>query len=252
MPELTPDAAEVLDREREFHNERFADDEARAAQGKYYFAIRDCDETYEAALVEHARGAVALDYGCALGDYALKLAPIAKEVQGIDISDVAIEAAKESAKAQGLTNAHFAVMDAQATSFPDAYFDFVFGIGIIHHLETERSLREVARILKPGGVAIFREPLGGNPVIDLYRAFTPQARTVDEHPLRRADLEISRKIFSRSDWRFYGLATLASVPLRNSALGEAAFKATAALDRLLFKLPPVRWMAWNALMVMEK
>ena len=91
----------VIEREREFHNARFADDEAREAQGKYYFAIRDCDEEYERLLLAHGKDAVVLDYGCAFGDYALRLAPIAKAVHGIDISDVAIESARAEAKAKG-------------------------------------------------------------------------------------------------------------------------------------------------------
>jgi SAM-dependent methyltransferase len=242
----------VIEREREFHNARFADDGAREAQGKYYFAIRDCDDEYERLLLEHGKDAVVLDYGCAFGDYALRLAPIAKEVYGIDISDVAIESARAEAAAKGLTNAHFDVMDAHATTFPDNHFDFVFGIGIIHHLETRRSFAEIARLLKPGGVAIFREPLSGNLLIDLYRKATPEARTIDEHPLTSADFKLAGEYFTRNDWRFYGLATLGSVPFRNTPAGAPLFKLAAAVDRALFTIPPLRWQAWNALMTLGK
>ncbi len=241
----------AIEREREYHNARFSD-ETRDAQAKYYYAIRDCDDEYERLLMAHAKGAVALDYGCALGDWAMKVAPAASEIHGIDISDVAIGIARARAAAEGLDNAHFRAGDAHETGFADNQFDLVFGIGIIHHLDVRRSLAEVSRILKPGGVAIFREPLAGNVLIDAYRRLTPSARTVDEHPLTRADLVIAKDYFARNDWSFYGLTTLAAVPLRNTPLGEPVYKGLAALDRVLFKAEPLRWQAWNALMRMTK
>ena len=243
--------ATIVEREREYHNLRFTE-ETRDAQDKYYFALRDCDAKYERLILEHARDAVVLDYGCAKGEWALKIAPIARKVHGIDISDVAIAAGQAEAAARGLENAHFDAMDAHQMEFPDNTFDLVFGLGIIHHLDTRKSLEEVARVLKPGGVAIFREPLGYNFLINLYRNATPEARTIDEHPLVHDDERIASEVFSRSDWEFYGLATLGSVPFRNTPLGEPLFKAAAALDRAIFTLPPMRWQAWAVLMTMVK
>jgi SAM-dependent methyltransferase len=243
--------ASVIEREREYHNQRFTA-ETRESQDKYYFAISDCDAEYERRLTRLAKDAVILDYGCALGGWALNLAPLAREVHGIDISDVAIGVAASRAAEQGLTNAHFAARDAHQTGFPDDYFDLVFGIGIIHHLDTEKSLREVARVLKPGGVAVFREPLGCNPVINLYRSATPGARTEDEHPLVVADYAIAQRLFRRNAWDFYGLATLGSVPFRNSALGKPVYRAAALLDGLLLRTPGLRWQGWCALMQLEK
>jgi SAM-dependent methyltransferase len=241
----------VIEREREFHNARFTE-EIREPQNKYYFAIRDCDAEYERLLMQYGQGAKALDYGCAFGEWALRIASVAEAVHGIDISDVAIESATAEAAARGVTNAHFKAGDAHATGYPDNEFDLVFGIGIIHHLDTRKSLEEVARVLKPGGIAIFREPLAGNMLIDLYRAATPHARTIDEHPLRRKDFAIADELFSTNDWEFYGLATLGTVPFRNTALGEPLHTVAAAIDRALFRVPPLRWQAWNALMKMTK
>src|SRR3546814_1101008 len=78
-------------------------------------------------------------------------------------------------------------MNAEAMTFPDDSFDLVFGSGIIHHLDIDRAFGEIARVLRPGGRAVFIEPLGLNPAIELYRRFTPSARTPDEHPLLRRD-----------------------------------------------------------------
>jgi len=241
----------VVEREREYHNQRFAE-ETRVAQEKYYFALRACDARYEQLVVDHSRDAVALDYGCAKGDWALRIAPSAKTVHGVDISDVAIDAARADAAAQGLGNAHFATMDAHNMEFEDGTFDLVFGHGIIHHLDTRQSLQEVSRVLKPGGVAVFCEPLGYNPIINLYRAATPGARTIDEHPLVQADRDIAGELFRGNDWEFHALTSLASVPFRNSSFGERLYDWTTKLDRALFRLPVMRWQAWSALMVLTK
>ena len=48
-------------------------------------------------------------------------------------------------------------------------FDIIYGTGILHHLNLKACLDEIERILKPGGKFVFIEPLGTNPVINLYR-----------------------------------------------------------------------------------
>ena len=64
-----------------------------------------------------------------------------------------------------------------------ASFDIAYGSGILHHLNLNKSLNELKRILKKDGKIIFIEPMATNPFINLYRKFTPNARTSDEHPL---------------------------------------------------------------------
>jgi SAM-dependent methyltransferase len=241
----------VIEREREYHNRRFAGGD-REAQDKYYFALLNCDADYLQRITRFSRDAVVLDYGCSLGEITQKLAPGARECHGIDISDVAIARAAATAAELGLANTQFSVRDAHATGFPDGYFDLVFGSGIIHHLDTEASLAEVARVLKPGGVAVFREPLGCNPFINRYRSRTPDARTEDEHPLLPGDRAIAGRLFRGNDWAFYGLTTLVSVPFRTAALGRSIYRATALLDRMLLSLPGLRWQAWHVVMQLQK
>ena len=53
---------------------------------------------------------------------------------------------------------------------------------------SEAALRELHRVLKPGGTAYFAEPLATNPLIQAYRRVTPQFRTPDEQPLELAKL----------------------------------------------------------------
>jgi hypothetical protein len=70
--------------------------------------------------------------------------------------------------------------------------------------------------------------------------------------LTKADFKLASEFFSANDWTFYGLTTLAAVPVRNTPLGQPLYKMTAALDRALFSLEPLRWQAWNALMTLKK
>jgi SAM-dependent methyltransferase len=240
-----------IEREKDFHNERFSD-EFRGAQDKYYAALSDCFEDYYAGIAEAAKGRDVLEYGCATGLNSRRIAPLCNSITGIDISDVAISEANQIASEEHIENARFHVMNAEDMSFDEASFDLVFGSGIIHHLDLESSFCEIARVLRPGGVAIFMEPLGTNALYNAYRYFTPHARTPDEHPLQRHDFLLAQRYFSRKHISFYGLATLLCVPFRSTPLFNAAFKCTRAIDRTLFKIDRLKWQAWYVLMRLER
>ena len=90
--------AQRIDREREYHNQRFADDSERDRRvGRFYSAISYGFELYRRRVSEAARGRRVLEYGCGTGSLAFDLAERAGHVIGIDISDVAIHQAHLSA-----------------------------------------------------------------------------------------------------------------------------------------------------------
>ncbi|TWI10342.1 class I SAM-dependent methyltransferase [Aerolutibacter ruishenii] len=240
-----------LQRERQFHNTRFST-ETKRAQSKYYWALSTAQRNWEQRIIAAATGGRVLEYGCAQGLWSMRIARHADRVDAIDISDVAIMHARSIASAEGLSNVYFETMDAHATTFPDQTFDLVFGSGIIHHLDTERSLREIHRILKKGGVAVFIEPLGCNPLINAYRYLTPSARTPDEHPLVPADKRLADSIFSSSQWDFHGLATLGTVPFRNTSTGIALHRGADGIDRMIARIPGARWQLWFAVVSLER
>lgn len=246
-----PEYAERIRREKAFHNERFAEDN-REAQDKYYEAIAHLNARMTSLICEAVAGKDVLEYGCAQGGASLQFAPLARSIHGIDISDVAIGQAQAAAAARGTTNATFSVADAMETGIADDSFDTIFGSGIIHHLDTERSLRELHRLLRPGGVAIFKEPLGENVAINMYRRATPDARTVDEHPLLRGDFAIARSIFKDVELDFHGLFAIGAVPFRKTRLFRPLLSALSAIDRAALRVPGLRWQAWYVLMVFRK
>ncbi|WP_353227649.1 class I SAM-dependent methyltransferase [Novosphingobium sp.] len=236
---------QIVAREKDFHNRRFADGhDNRHDQEKYYSAIGNCARDFEDEVRACARDGVVLDYGCANGWSSFRICDVARHVHGVDISDEAIATARARAAANGITNVDFQVGDAHALPFADGTFDVVFGSGIIHHLDTERAFREIERVLKPGGRAVFREPLGINPAIRVYRALTPSARSVDEHPLLQSDFTLAAGIFSGVKNRFYGLTTLVAVPLQRYAAGRRLMPVMERLDRWLLSIPMLRWHAW--------
>jgi SAM-dependent methyltransferase len=239
-----------LEREREFHDRRFAQ-EVRQPQGKYYAAIKDGAIRFNDRLKALARDADVLEYGCGIDPMLFSVAPAARSGTGIDISQVAIDEATQRTRTAKRGHLRFLTMDAEKMIFEAASFDLVFGRGIIHHLDIERCLAEIARVLRPGGIALFWEPLGHNLLLNVYRRLTPSARTPDEHPLLRPDFEVARRHFADVAIDFFGLTTLLSVPVRDTRLGDAMLGALAALDRGLFRVPGMKWQAWYCLMEME-
>jgi len=240
---------ERLERERAFHNERYEHGDSRESQMKYYWAIREGAEKFGDLVVASSAGRDVLEYGCGNSFLSQRLAQSARSVTCIDISDMVIARAGH---ANTQPNVRYAVMDAMNMDYADGSFDVVFGSGIIHHLDTDKASREIARVLRPGGKAIFWEPLGLNPAINLYRFLTPSARTPDEHPLLPVDFRIMRRHFSDIKTEYFGLFTLLAVPFRNSGIGRPLFAACLAVDRVLFRIPGIRMLAWYSLYTCHK
>jgi len=90
----------------------------------------------------------------------------------------------------------FNIMDAHNLSFDDEMFDVVFGKGIMHHLDLHTSLKEIKRVLRTGGLAMFLEPLNINPFSKVFRYFTPSLRTYDEEAFGFKQLALFKNTFS--------------------------------------------------------
>jgi ubiquinone/menaquinone biosynthesis C-methylase UbiE len=238
--------------EREFFNQSYAT-RARAPLAKYYAITRNSDRYYKDYLRESCAGKVVLEYGCGMGSNAFWLAEQSARIVGIDISDGAIEMAREKAARQDLRNVEFQVMDAERMSFEDGSFDVVCGTGILHHLDVETSLGELARVLRPDGKAIFMEPLGHNPALNLFRRVTPKFRTPDEHPLLRKDIKLMRRYFRVTRCRFFHLFSFGAIPFLPTRVFFPVLEFLDGLDRGLFRLAPILgYLAWYAVITLEK
>jgi ubiquinone/menaquinone biosynthesis C-methylase UbiE len=99
----------------------------------------------------------ALELGCGTGFFSLNLkqAGVLDEVNVTDISSGMVEAATANARRLGFRIDGRAA-DAESIPYPDGTFDAVVGHAILHHIpDVEGALREVVRVLKPGGRFVF-------------------------------------------------------------------------------------------------
>ncbi len=241
------DDAQRYESEREFHNRAFTED-VRERAAKYYEITKPNRDYYFELLGQRCSGKRCLEYGCGPGSAAFFLAHHGGIVTGIDISDVAVAQAEQDMARRGLPGT-FHCMNAEATHFPDGSFDLICGTGILHHLDLERAYAELARLLAGDGYAVFIEPLGHNPAINLYRRLTPALRTEDEHPLKASDLKLARQFFQRVELRFFHLSSLAAVAFRKTPFFQAVRGTLEFFDQRTFALLPfMRRYAWVVVM----
>ncbi|MCL6516682.1 methyltransferase domain-containing protein [Alicyclobacillus sp.] len=100
-----------------------------------------------------------LDVGCAAGWFAMQVSPRCGWVTGIDISPEMVRRAELNAEDYRLDNVSFVVGDARDMPLPDAGFDWVTCIDLLHLIEEpERALREMLRVCRPGGQVILVNP----------------------------------------------------------------------------------------------
>ena len=101
------------------------------------------------------RGERVLDVACGTGLVTFDAAQAvgaAGRVVGVDISGQMVEAAESARAERGASNVDFARMDAETLQFDDASFDVVLcSLGLMYVPDPEQSLREMQRVLRPGG-----------------------------------------------------------------------------------------------------
>jgi ubiquinone/menaquinone biosynthesis C-methylase UbiE len=240
-------------RERESYDEGrvFAESDRLHKKFSHVFEspnTRFCEQCLADETRRSIEGASALDYGCGTGVSSLRLlSEGARHVVGIDISPKNIAEASEriATVAAAANRAEFRVMDAHQLLFPDGIFDVVVGRSILHHLEFQKAVNEVVRVLRKGGAAIFVEPLWGNPAAKLFRALTPNAHTPDEMPLSRDQIEWADSVFGTSRHFFCGFASTALGLLTSQVFrsaDNAVLHLADSVDRVVMRTRFRYWM----------
>jgi ubiquinone/menaquinone biosynthesis C-methylase UbiE len=122
------------------------------------------------AIVQGRRDAILLDLGCGSGHVSFAVAPHVASVTACDLSSAMLEIVAREAAERGLTNIVTHAGAAEALPFPNATFDIVMSRLSAHYWrDFVGGLREVARVLKPGGVATFVDVVSpGVPVLDSF------------------------------------------------------------------------------------
>jgi|TARA_B110001452_G_scaffold250702_1_gene239159 ubiquinone/menaquinone biosynthesis C-methylase UbiE len=237
-------------REKKFHNELQSKSTGRF-ENIFYKAIINAWEDFYKYLKLNANNSEILDYGCGVGPIIEKVIDYnPKKIVGIDISDISISKAKKKLHNHE-DKISLLVDNCEKTKFSDNKFNIVYGLGILHHLQLSQSINEIGRILKPNGTLLFIEPLGTNPIINLYRKLTPASRSKDEHPLIEKDFELIRKKFTSVTLKYYGFFTLIFFPFYRSNK-SIIFRTLVKLDQLFFKIKIFRLLAWSVLIIAKK
>jgi SAM-dependent methyltransferase len=201
--------------------------ETDTARTELYRRLRDLRfqesfGNYFDSLLGEVKNKRVLEYGCGDCRYlSLRLALLGAKVVTVDISGESVSKTYRVIKNYLLLSRVKPMrVDCEVLCFADASFDLVVGRAILHHLDLERALPELRRVLKPGGKALFIEPLGMNPWINLYRKLTPRQRSAGEHPLTYADLEKLGRYFSHISHREFNLLSLPFIFIASLVKGK--------------------------------
>lgn len=216
--------------------------------------------TYSISQIGNSYDKRILFYGCGASfRTARELAEQRARVYLIDISTKSVEYLSCETKKRRLSKQLFPIaMDCEELGFGDGTFDVVYGRAILHHLNLNEALKEIRRVLKPHGIAVFLEPLGMNPLINLYRKLTPNRRTPYERPLDCQDFRIiggaGFSAFKHNEFTFvcnFGifLNSVIKLPERLSLSYEALRQVD---DFVLCKFPYLRKFCWNTVLVLTK
>lgn len=156
---------------------------------------------YSHYLLGDVAGKTILDFGCGAGKSSVLLAKRGAKVIAMDISEPIMHVARNRLTQNDVfTKVDFINCSAHNIPLADESVDVVFGIAILHHLHLQLVSREVFRILKKGGRAIFQEPVRNSKVIKLLRGLIPyQAEDVSpfERPLTDEELADFAQLFSQ-------------------------------------------------------
>lgn len=246
--------------EREFHDRYVTSTEVRSFEGRFYSdAAQIKEENIAFDYLGDLRGKRLLFYGAG-GHFSMvrKFVQRGAHVVAIDISPESVALLSTAAEEEGISSSCSPlVMDCESLDLEDESQDVVFARSIIHHLDTDVALKEIFRVLKPSGKLVALEPLGTNPVINIYRRLTPESRTSGEHPLVGKDLRGFEAFFPRTTVHYlYCLSILAYVYRmldNNEARFVKTFTFLNSVDASLVKLLPLyRYLCWEAVLCCQK
>jgi SAM-dependent methyltransferase len=197
---------------------------------------------YAFYLVGDVRGKTVLDIGCGTGEELVPLIHKGAHVIGIDISPELIELAKRRVQMQctGFPEPELMACSAYETGLEDASVDLVLSSALLHHLDLPTVLREIRRILKPGGKFVVREPVRFSRAIATLRKLLPQHKDVSEfeHPLTVEEYSVLSQYFTLREERAFRLPI---VPIGSTILPHPLRPKVYTTDRWLLKNFPSLW-----------
>jgi SAM-dependent methyltransferase len=195
----------VKEKEEEFHDAWAASlDPREVLVDESWQAVTCPEHRWIRAQVGDLRGRRVLDLGCGAGEAAVWFAKQGANVTACDLSTGFLDLVERVAHVHGV-HVHTHQADADRLGLPADAFDVVYAGNLLHHVDLEKTLRQIRHCLKPGGRLVTCDPLCHNPVINVYRRMASAVRTEDEHPLHVRDLNVFRRYFTdvRADYFWF-------------------------------------------------
>ena len=263
---------DLLQREQSFHDQWASTIDVDGIRVADYFEA--CTAPENRFILKHlgdVRGKYLLDLGCGAGENSVYFAVLGANCVAADYSPGMVDVALRLGTANGVT-VEGKVINAMAIDYPDNTFDIVYAANLLHHIpDPLLTIKEIHRVLKPGGQMCFWDPLRHNPVINVYRRIATEVRTEDETPLHINLVNNVRNLFSITKFDTFWLATLwiflqfyliekvnpnkerywKKIILEQDRLNPTYVRLE-RLDKLLKKIPYMKRLAWNLAVVATK
>lgn len=213
---------------------------------------------------EEFRGARLLEVGCGMGTDLLQFSRGGARCIGLDLTPRSIEITQHRFKLYG-ANGSFMISDGEHLPFADGSFDVVYSNGVLHHTpDTSGAVREVYRVLRPGGTAkvmlyhrnslnywieiVLRRGLLGAEFLRGRSAEEIMSRVIEfsDHEARPLV-----KVYSRTQAReLFGLFKEVKVDVEQLIRSELRFLSPLVSDSMLARLR--RRIGWNVIVTAVK
>jgi len=196
---------------------------------------------YRYRVIGDLKGKRVLDFGCGEGENSAVLAKLGAHVTGIDISQGAIDTARERCRINGVADrVEFVCSPIELAEFEPRSFDVVWGEAILHHLlgHLDTVLARLTNWVKPEGIMLFAEPVALSPAMRRLRRMVPveTEATPDERPLEAEELALVSRYLRDAQFRFFELLGRLDhfvVPTQNYEMSSAPRRAISTVLHLI-------------------
>jgi ubiquinone/menaquinone biosynthesis C-methylase UbiE len=135
-------AAQFAERYRELNDDAYS--------SCFAYSRKRLSVLLDSCIPQSANGLRLLDVGCGTGHHLASMRERGFEVAGVDGSEEMLEQARANNLGADIRRA-----DVESIPFPDASFDFVVCVEVLRYLpDSAQCIREMARVLKPGGICL--------------------------------------------------------------------------------------------------
>ena len=169
-----------------------------------------------------------LNIACGSGYESIILAYKGANIKAFDISPLSVRLAERRALVNELSHKiHTEIMSVYNMRFADKTFKYVYGNACLHHFDLEVAIKEIYRVLKPNGFAVFHEPFGASKALQTIRNFIPIEKQVvspDERQLTYADIRTIKRTFNTVIVKEFGLFSRLTRLIKKECINEMLYK----------------------------